>query len=84
MLLARGSAGIAGYDLLSARNCVIPSQSKGTIKIGFAVSLPPGTYGQIAPYSGLVIRNFIDARAGVVYSDYWGKIKVVLFNHFAV
>ena len=27
------------------------------------------------------MRNFIDIGAGAVDSDYWGEIKVVLFNH---
>ena len=45
------------------------------------MSLPLGTYAWIAPRSGLAIRNFIDIGAGVVDSDYWGEIKVVLFNH---
>ena len=83
MLLARGSAGAAGYDLCATSNCVIPSRGKGTIETRLAVSLPPGTYARIAPRSGLAIRNFIDVGMGVVDSDYWGEIKVVLFNHSA-
>ena len=83
VLPARGSAGAAGYDLCAASNCVIPSWGKGTVEIGWAVSLPPGIYARIAPRSGLAIRNFIDIGAGVVDSDYWGEIKVVLLNHSA-
>ena len=83
MLPARGSAGATGYDLCAASNCVIPSWGKGTVETGLAVSLPQGTYARIAPRSGLAIRNCIDIRAGVVDSDYWGEIKVVLFNHYA-
>ena len=83
MLLARGSARAAGYDLCAASNCEIPSRGKGTIETGLAVSLPPGTYARIAPRSGLAIRNFIDIGAEVVDLDYQGEIKVVLFNHSA-
>ena len=83
VLPARGSARVAGYDLCVASNCIIPSQGKGTMETRLAVSLPPGTYARIAPRSGLAIRNFIDVGAGVVHLDYWGKIKVVLFNHSA-
>ena len=79
----RGSAGATGYDLCAASNCVIPSWGKGTIETGLAVSPPPGTYARIAPRSRLAIKNFIDVGAGVVDSDYWGEIKVVLFNHSA-
>ena len=58
-------------------------RGKGTIETRLAVSLPLGTYVQIAPRSGLAIKKFIDIGAGVVDLDYWGEIKVVLFNHSA-
>ena len=45
------------------------------------MSLALGTYALIAPRLGLTIRNFIDVGVGVVDSDYWGEIKVVLLNH---
>ena len=83
VLPARGSAGAVGYDLCAANNCVIPSRGKGTVETGLAVSLPPGTYSRITPRSGLAIRNSINVGAGVVDLDYWGEIKVLLFNHSA-
>ena len=46
MLPSRGSVGAAGYDLCAASNCIIPSQGKGTVYTGLAVSLPLGTYAQ--------------------------------------
>ena len=53
------------------------------MEMGLVVALPAGTYARIAPRLGLAIRNFIDVGARVVDSDYWGEIKVVLFNHSA-
>ena len=47
------------------------------------MSLPLGTYARITLHSGLAIRNFIDVGVRVVDLDYWGEIKVVLFNHSA-
>ena len=44
------------------------------------MSLPPGCYGRIAPRSGLAIKKFIDAGAGVIDSDYRGELGVILFN----
>ena len=79
----RGSAGVVGYDLCVASNCIIPSQGKGTVKIGLAMLLPPGTYACITPCLGLAAKNFIDVGVGIVDSDYRGEIKVVLFNHSA-
>ena len=59
MLLARGSARAAGYDLCAASSFVIPSWGKGTINIMLALSLPLGTFVQIAPRSGLAARNLL-------------------------
>ena len=43
--------------------------------------MPVGTYGRIAPRSGLAVKNGISTGAGVVDRDYTGEVKVVLFNH---
>ena len=83
MLPVCGSAGAARYDVCATGNCVIPSQGKGIVETGLAVTLPLGTYVCIAPRSGLAICNFIDVGVGVVDLDYQGKIKVVLFHHSA-
>ena len=45
--------------------------------------LPLDTYAQIAPRLGLATRNFINVGVGVLDSNYWGEVKVVLFNHSA-
>ena len=54
MLLVRGTARATGYDINAASGCIIPTHGKGSEDIGLAVSLPPGTYAQIAPRSGLL------------------------------
>ena len=81
VLLVQGSVGVASYDLCAANSCVIPSQGKGAVEIGLAVSLPLGTNARIAPRLGLAVRNFIDVRVGGVDSDYHAVIKVAVFNH---
>jgi dUTP pyrophosphatase len=54
--------------------------SRELISTGIAVQIPPGSYGRIAPRSGLAYKHFIDVGAGVVDSDYRGEVKVLLFN----
>ncbi|CAD7699265.1 unnamed protein product [Ostreobium quekettii] len=81
VLPRRGSPGAAGYDLSSADDFVVPSRGKALIKTGLAVGIPSGTYGRVAPRSGLAIKNFIDVGAGVIDEDYRGALGVILFNH---
>lgn len=77
----RGSKLAAGYDLSAAHECVIPARGKAIVKTDLAIACPEGTYGRIAPRSGLAAKNFIDTGAGVIDADYRGPVGVVLFNH---
>lgn len=43
--------------------------------------MPIGTYGRIAPRSGLAVKHSICVGAGVIDNDYRGEVKVLLFNH---
>lgn len=51
------------------------------MKTDIQVQLPPGTYGRIAPRSGLALKNFIDVGAGVIDADYRGNLQILIFNH---
>ncbi|RKO93971.1 dUTPase-like protein [Blyttiomyces helicus] len=76
----RGSAGAAGYDLCSAKNMTIAGHSRAVVPTDLAIAVPHGTYGRVAPRSGLAVKHFIDTGAGVVDEDYRGPLGVVLFN----
>jgi dUTP pyrophosphatase len=52
-LPTRGSALAAGYDLYSAEAKVVPGRGKALINTELAISVPEGTYGRVAPRSGL-------------------------------
>lgn len=91
----RGSAGAAGYDLArcvpfneatselyrSAYDYTIAPKGRLAIKTDVAMALPEGTYGRVAPRSGLAVNSGIDVGGGVIDSDYRGPVSVVLFNH---
>jgi dUTP pyrophosphatase len=76
----RGSAGAAGYDLVSTERVTIYPGNRSLVSTGVAVKLPPGVYGRVAPRSGLSVKNGIQVGAGVIDADYRGEIKVLLFN----
>ncbi|KAH0946519.1 hypothetical protein HN011_006546 [Eciton burchellii] len=77
----KGSEYAAGYDLRSAYKYVISAHGKELVKTDLQIEVPPGTYGRVAPRSGLAWKNHIDVGAGVIDADYRGNLGVVLFNH---
>jgi len=80
-LPTKGTPQSAGFDLHASRKVVIAPRSQEIIPTGIAVKLPEGTYGRIAPRSGLAVKKAVDVHAGVVDRDYRGEVKGVLFNH---
>ena len=77
----RGSGGAVGYDLYSDEDTWIDTSKRALVGTGVAVVLPVGTYGRVAPRSGLAVKHGINVGAGVIDPDYTGEIKVLLFNH---
>ncbi|KAL7925033.1 dUTP diphosphatase [Trichoderma austrokoningii] len=80
-LPTRGSAFAAGYDVYAARDTTVPARGKVLVDTDISIAVPAGTYGRIAPRSGLASKHFIDTGAGVIDADYRGPVKVLLFNH---
>lgn len=74
------SVATASYDC-SAEDCVIPAKGKYCVGTQIKIAVPSGTYGRVAPRSGLAAKHFIDVGAGVIDEDYRGEVKVLLFNH---
>lgn len=77
----KGTEGAAGYDICSVEEVTIPSNGKGKVRTGLSWSIPSGTYGRIAPRSGLAWKHSINVGAGVIDEDYRGEVCVILFNH---
>ncbi|GMM33341.1 bifunctional dITP/dUTP diphosphatase [Saccharomycopsis crataegensis] len=80
-LPTRGSPLSAGYDLYSSEEAMIPAKGQGLVATDVTIIVPIGTYGRVAPRSGLAVKHGISTGAGVVDADYRGEVKVVLFNH---
>ena len=54
----RGSALSAGYDMYSAEDIAIPKRGKALVDLQLSIACPEGTYGRIAPRSGLGQSEF--------------------------
>jgi dUTP pyrophosphatase len=78
----RVDPGAAGYDLAAAAPARIDAYGGiGKVSTGLAITVPPGTYGRIAPRSGLAAKKGIDVLAGVIDASYTGELIVLLINH---
>lgn len=78
---SKQSSEAAGYDLYATEDGSILPNDRKLIDTGIKLQIPIGYYGRIAPRSSLALKYGIDVGAGVIDSDYRGKIKVILFNH---
>ena len=76
----RATPGSAGFDLSSVEQLTIPSKERAAVRTGISITLPPGTYGRVAPRSGIAYRFGIDVLAGVIDADYREEILVILYN----
>ena len=79
-LPTRGSSEAAGYDMCSMDSVTIPPFGRTLVRTGIACTVPNGTYGQLAPRSGLAVKKGIHVGAGVIDRDYTGEVKVLLMN----
>ncbi|GAA6008911.1 hypothetical protein JCM11491_003832 [Sporobolomyces phaffii] len=76
----RGSALAAGYDLYSSQDQTVPARGQALVGTDISIAIPAGTYGRVAPRSGLGVKHSITTGAGVIDADYRGKVGVLLFN----
>lgn len=76
--------GSVGYDLRACipDKCVriVHAGRRAWFETGVAVEVPPGTYGRIAPRSGLSLRKGIVILGGVIDPSYRGDVTIVLLN----
>ncbi|KAG5462550.1 MAG: hypothetical protein BJ554DRAFT_4660, partial [Olpidium bornovanus] len=66
----KGSAKAAGWDLFAAKTMTVPARDKAVVPTDISIHVPAGTYGRVAPRSGLAVKHFVDVGAGVVDEDY--------------
>ena len=77
----RSTSEAAGYDLYSSEDIKGIPRIRILVSTDIAIQVPSGTYGRIAPRSGLSVNNCIDIGEGVIDKDYRGQIKILLINH---
>ena len=73
----RGTPDAARYDLYSSETITLPPHTRALVSTDIAIQVPVGTYGGIAPRSGLAAKFSIDLSAGVIDADYRDRKSVV-------
>ena len=86
---SKESADAAGYDLHadfggdelspSKQDLVIPPGERAFIGTGVVVMLTAGTFGRVAPRSGLPLE--IDVLGGLIDPRYRGEVKIIVVNN---
>jgi hypothetical protein len=69
-LLIQGTTESAGLNLYAIEIQTIAPGAQGQVKTGITIALPSGTYGRIAPRSGLAWKKQIFINAGVIDANY--------------
>ena len=86
---AQNSEGAAGFHLHAdlgdgqtqcGQVVVIPPGERAFIGTGVAFMLPPGTYGRVAPRTGVPLAFGIDVVGGLILPNYRGEVKIILVN----
>lgn len=77
----KGSKVAAWHDVVGVEGKVVPIEEKAILDMQLTIAVPKGTYGQIAPCSNLMVEHIIQVGTGVIDTDYWDPIEIVLFNH---
>jgi len=80
-LPTKGTPGSAGYDLRSAVDFKIAPGKQLLISTELQMIIPLGYVGFIKSRSGLGLKSSIEAKIGVIDSDYRGEVKVLLYNY---
>jgi dUTP pyrophosphatase len=75
----RANPGDAGLDIASVEDITIPPQSWRLVDTGLGITVPKGTYGRLAPRSGVSTKGII-INAGVIDKIFCGKIKCIMIN----
>jgi len=70
----------AGFDLYASESAILEPGIQQLVHTHIAVCTPKGTYGRVAPRSGLAYKNNIFINAGVIDSNYTGEVGVIMVN----
>ena len=66
--------------IVTPYDCIVKVRDKLLWETDLQIAVPWGSYGRIAPRSGLATKKFINVGVGVVDISNRGNVGVLLFN----
>ena len=76
-----GTSGSAGFYLFAAEERILKPRSSTAVFTHLQVEISTSYCGHILLRSGLACDNFIGVAGGVIDSNFWGEVNVIMFNH---
>ena len=67
-----------GHDVFAAETKTFLPKSVGSISLEI---IPSGFYGKLFPRSGILREHLVMVNAGMIDSDFLGKVAALLFNY---
>ena len=77
----QASKDAAGYELFAADTKTLLPKSVEYISLDLRTAIPSGFYGNVFPGSGIFKNHPVTCDAGVIDSNFKGKIYVLMINH---
>lgn len=73
----------AGLDLRAAEACTVEPGTRVVVGTGWAIAVPAGWVGLVAPRSGLALNDGVTVAnaPGIIDAGYRGELKAILVNH---
>ena len=75
----KGSAHVAGFDLYSVKDVIIPLSNVKIVQTNIGFKIPKGYFGKFHARSSFVMQ-LTDVGSGVIDSDYRDPVVVAFFN----
>jgi dUTP pyrophosphatase len=77
----KGSTEAAGWDIYCHETVTVPAGEQSKISTKIAIELPKGYHGQLHIRSSLSTKYRARVEAGIIDSDYRGKVFIILSNN---
>ena len=66
--------------MFSVAKKIVLAKSADTVTTELQMYIPKGYFGKIFPTSSLIQKHLVTVDAGMIDSDYWGTVHILVIN----